>query len=68
MSSQEQIIYLTEAEKIFTAFDNVPNELFITKNRISKVASLEKQKEVLINDINKINKVLKELYIYKFSR
>ena len=28
MSSQEQIIYLTEAEKIFTAFDNVPNELW----------------------------------------
>ena len=28
MSSQEQIIYLTEAEKIFTAFDNVPNDLW----------------------------------------
>ena len=28
MSSQEQIIYLTEAEKIFTAFDNVQNELW----------------------------------------
>lgn len=28
MSSQEQIIYLTEAEKIFKAFDNVPNELW----------------------------------------
>ena len=28
MSSQEQIIYLAEAEKIFTAFDNVPNELW----------------------------------------
>ena len=28
MSPQEQIIYLTEAEKIFVAFDNVPNELW----------------------------------------
>ena len=25
---QEQIIYLTEAEKIFKAFDKVPNELW----------------------------------------
>lgn len=28
MSSQEQIIYLSEAEKIFTAFDKVPPELW----------------------------------------
>lgn len=28
MSSQEQVIYLTEAEKIFTAFNNVPKELW----------------------------------------
>lgn len=28
MSPQEQLIYLLEAEKIFTAFDNVPNELW----------------------------------------
>lgn len=28
MSPQEQIIYLLEAEKIFKAFDNVPNELW----------------------------------------
>ncbi len=28
MSPQEQIIYLAEAEKIFKAFDNVPNELW----------------------------------------
>lgn len=28
MSSQEQIIYLTEAEKLFKAFDNVPSELW----------------------------------------
>lgn len=28
MSPQEQIIYLAEAEKIFTAFDKVPNELW----------------------------------------
>lgn len=28
MSPQEQIIYLSEAEKIFKTFDNVPNELW----------------------------------------
>ena len=28
MSPQEQVIYLSEAEKIFKAFDNVPNELW----------------------------------------
>lgn len=28
MSSQEQLIYLAEAEKIFTAFDNVPDSLW----------------------------------------
>ena len=28
MSSQEQIIYMAEAEKIFKAFDNIPDELW----------------------------------------
>ncbi len=28
MSPQEQVIYLAEAEKIFNAFDKVPNELW----------------------------------------
>ena len=28
MTPQEQVIYLSEAEKIFRAFDNVPNELW----------------------------------------
>ncbi len=28
MSPQEQVIYLAEAERIFKAFDNVPNELW----------------------------------------
>lgn len=28
MSAQEQIIYLSEAEKIFTAFDKVPDSLW----------------------------------------
>lgn len=39
MSPQEQIIYLAEAEKIFKAFDNVPNELWEEE--------YEKYKEVL---------------------
>ena len=28
MSPQEQVIYLAEAEKIFTAFDKIPKELW----------------------------------------
>lgn len=39
MSPQEQLIYLSEAEKIFTAFDKVPNELWEEE--------YEKYKEVL---------------------
>ena len=45
MSPQEQIIYLSEAEKIFTAFDKVPEELWDEE--------YEKYKQVLkkYNDI-----------------
>lgn len=45
MSPQEQVIYLSEAEKIFKAFDNVPNELW--------EEDYDKYKEVLnkYNDI-----------------
>ena len=41
MSPQEQVIYLAEAEKIFTAFDKVPPELWDEE--------YEKYKEVLKN-------------------
>ncbi len=45
MSPQEQVIYLAEAEKIFTAFDKVPEELWDEE--------YEKYKQVLkkYNDI-----------------
>ena len=45
MSSQEQVIYLAEAERIFTAFDKVPEELWDEE--------YEKYKQVLkkYNDI-----------------
>lgn len=45
MSAQEQVIYLSEAEKIFTAFDKVPAELWDEE--------YEKYKQVLkrYNDI-----------------
>ena len=48
MSPQEQIIYLAEAEKIFNAFDNVPDTLWEEE--------YEKYKEVLkkYNDIRMI--------------
>lgn len=45
MSPQEQVIYLSEAERIFTAFDKVPQELWDEE--------YEKYKQVLkkYNDI-----------------
>lgn len=45
MSPQEQVIYLSEAERIFTAFDKVPKELWDEE--------YEKYKQVLkkYNDI-----------------
>lgn len=45
MSQQEQVIYLSEAEKIFTAFDKIPKELWDEE--------YEKYKQVLkkYNDI-----------------
>ena len=48
MSPQEQVIYLAEAEKIFLAFDKVPNELWEDEYK--------KYKEVLkkYNDIRMI--------------
>lgn len=48
MSPQEQVIYLAEAEKIFTAFDKVPAELWEEE--------YQKYKEVLkkYNDIKMI--------------
>ena len=48
MSPQEQVIYLEEAEKIFTAFDKVPPELWDEE--------YEKYKEVLkkYNDLKMI--------------
>ena len=50
MSPQEQVIYLAEAEKIFLAFDKVPNELWEEE--------YEKYKEVLkkYNDIRMIRR------------
>ena len=48
MTPQEQVIYLSEAEKIFTAFDKVPPQLWDEE--------YEKYKEVLkkYNDIKMI--------------
>ena len=48
MSPQEQVMYLAEAEKIFLAFDKVPNELWEDEYK--------KYKEVLkkYNDIRMI--------------
>ena len=45
MTPQEQIIYLTEAEKVFIAFDKVPDELW--EEEYSKYKEvLEKYKDI----------------------
>lgn len=45
MSPQEQVIYLSEAEKIFKAFDNVPDELWEEEyNKYKEV--LKKYKDI----------------------
>ena len=48
MTPQEQIIYLSEAEKIFKAFDKVPNELW--EEEYSKYSEVLKK----YNDIRMI--------------
>ena len=48
MSPQEQVIYLSEAEKIFTAFDNVPSELWEEEyDKYKKVLSKYKDIKML---------------------
>ena len=47
LSTQEQIIYLTEAEKIFKAFDKVPPELWEEEyDKYSKV--LDKYQDIKV--------------------
>lgn len=51
LSTQEQIIYLTEAEKIFNAFDKVPTELWEEEyEKYSKV--LDKYQDIKIKRWN----------------
>ena len=45
MSAQEQIIYLSEAEKIFKAFDNVPDTLWEEEYEKYKIV-LSKYKDI----------------------
>jgi len=47
LSTQEQIIFLKEAEKVFSAFDKVPNDLWEDEyNKYMKV--LDKYKDIKI--------------------
>ena len=47
MSTQQQILYLSEAEKVFDAFDKIPNVLWEDEyEKYSKV--LEKYKEIKV--------------------
>ncbi len=51
LSTQEQIIYLTEAEKIFKAFDKVPPELWEEEyDKYSKV--LDKYQDIKVKRWN----------------
>lgn len=51
LSTQEQIIYLTEAEKIFTAFDKVPTSLWEEEyQKYSEV--LDKYKDIKVERWN----------------
>lgn len=51
LSTQEQIIYLSEAEKIFTAFDKVPTSLWEEEyQKYSEV--LDKYKDIKVNRWN----------------
>ena len=51
LSAQEQVIYLTEAEKIFTAFDKVPTALWEEEyEKYSKV--LDKYKDIKVQRWN----------------
>ena len=51
LSTQEQIIYLTEAEKIFTAFDKVPASLWEEEyEKYSEV--LDKYKDIKVQRWN----------------
>lgn len=51
LSTQEQIIYLAEAEKIFNAFDKVPASLWEEEyEKYSKV--LDKYKDIKVNRWN----------------
>ena len=51
LSTQEQIIYLSEAEKIFTAFDKVPSSLWEEEyQKYSEV--LDKYKDIKVKRWN----------------
>ena len=51
LSTQEQIIYLSEAEKIFTAFDKVPTSLWEEEyQKYSEV--LDKYKDIKVERWN----------------
>jgi hypothetical protein len=52
MTPQEQIIYLTEAEKIFSAFDKVPSSLWDEEYQKYEDV-LEKYKDIKVNRWNK---------------
>lgn len=55
MSSQEQIIFLSEAEKVFDAFDKIPNMIWEDEYRkYSDV--LETYKNIRVNRWNMSNK------------
>lgn len=57
-------------EKILTYynFDNIPNDLFIARDNLNKTNQLERKKESLLEELDKINNAIKALYLDKVSR
>ncbi len=49
-------------------FNNVPNDLFVSKKALNKTKSLKKRKIVLQENIDKLKQAIKELYLNKVSR
>ena len=57
-------------EKIlaFYNFEDVPDDLFVKKDNLSKLKNLEKKKDLLYKEMENINKAIKDLYLDRVKR
>ena len=47
----------------FYNFEDVPDDLFVKKDNLSKLKNLEKKKDLLYKEMENINKAIKDLYL-----